>query len=114
MIRPRTILLAVGLAFVATIGFSLNAAEQGGKSAGVKTIAAADSTDATESNDTKALESNLHRLDLQFSEIALRLTELDLQKIEDMNRKVAGIYSDSEVDRFRSAVAVAKERVNAA
>jgi outer membrane murein-binding lipoprotein Lpp len=60
------------------------------------------------------LEATLRRLDVQSAELSLRLYELDLQKIDDINKQMAGLYSNAEVDRFRANVEMAKQRVKAA
>ena len=54
------------------------------------------------------------RLDVQAAELSLRLYELDLQKIDDINKQMAGLYSNAVVDRFRANVEMAKQRVKAA
>ena len=46
--------------------------------------------------------------------MSLKLYELDLQKIQDINKQMAGLYSNSVVDRFRANVEMAKQRVKAA
>ena len=66
------------------------------------------------SDSSENLEATLRRLDVQSAELSLRLYELDLQKIDDINKQMAGLYSNAEVDRFRANVEMAKQRVKAA
>jgi hypothetical protein len=63
---------------------------------------------------TDDLEETLRKLDLQSAELSLQLYELDMQKIDDMNKKMANLYSTAEVDRFRASVEMARQRVKAA
>jgi len=75
---------------------------------------AADESQTNSSDQPQDLQVMLRNLDVQSAELSLRLYELDLQKIDDMNRKMAGLYSNAEVDRFRANVEMAKQRVAAA
>ena len=74
----------------------------------------ADDSQASSSDKPEDLEAMLRRLDLQSAELSLRLYELDLQKIGDINKQMAGLYSNSVVDRFKANVEMAKQRVKAA
>jgi hypothetical protein len=96
---------------VSLIGWSLWAAEPQRTTI---TRLTADESPATTSDNPDDLEATLRRLDVQAAELSLRLYELDLQKIDDINKTMAGLYSNSVVDRFRSAVEMAKQRVAAA
>ena len=75
---------------------------------------AADVSPASTSDNPDDLEATLRRLDVQSAELSLRLYELDLQKIDDINKQMAGLYSNAVVDRFRANVEMAKQRVKAA
>ncbi len=75
---------------------------------------AADESQTISSDKPEDLEASLRRLDLQSAELSLRLYELDLQKIGDINKQMAGLYSNSVVDRFKANVEMAKQRVRAA
>jgi outer membrane murein-binding lipoprotein Lpp len=78
------------------------------------TRVAADIPPASTSDNPDELTATLRRLDVQSAELSLRLYELDLQKIDDINKQMAGLYSNAEVDRFRANVEMAKQRVKAA
>jgi hypothetical protein len=73
----------------------------------------ADGAADSSSNKPQDLEATLRQLDLQAAELSLRLYELDLQKISDINKQMAGLYSNAVVDRFRANVEMAKQRVKA-
>ncbi|HTU26753.1 MAG TPA: hypothetical protein VMF30_15200 [Pirellulales bacterium] len=74
----------------------------------------ADSATSSSGNDSNDLDATIRRLDVQGAELSLRLYELDLQKIDDINKQMAGLYSNAEVDRFRANVEMAKQRLKAA
>jgi len=70
--------------------------------------------DAAASDDEQDLLNSFRRLEVQSAEAYLKLTEIDLKKVTDMNKEVAKVYSGSVVDDFKAAVEIAKERVNVA
>ncbi|HEX4143450.1 MAG TPA: hypothetical protein VHY91_07860 [Pirellulales bacterium] len=78
------------------------------------TRVAADIPTTSTSDNADDMAATLRRLDVQSAELSLRLYELDLQKIDDINKQMAGLYSNAEVDRFRANVEMAKQRVKAA
>jgi hypothetical protein len=65
-------------------------------------------------DDEHDLNNSFMRLEVQSAEAYLKLTELDLRKVTEMNEKMANVYSGSVVDDFKAAVEIAKERVNVA
>ena len=92
-------------------GWSLWAAEP---TRATTTRLTADVSPPRASDNADDLDATLRRLDVQSAELSLRLYELDLQKIDDINKQMAGLYSKAEVDRFRANVEMAKQRVAAA
>jgi hypothetical protein len=112
MNRRNLVWLTCLISAASTIaGWSLWAAEPG-RAATTRLIA--DVSPATTSGTAEELNATLRRLDVQSAELSLRLYELDLQKIDDINKQMAGLYSNAEVDRFRANVEMAKQRVKAA
>jgi len=109
----RNLVWLIGLVSTVSLiaGWSLFAAEPQRTTI---TRVAADIPPANTSNNPDDLEATLRQLDVQAAELSLRLYELDLQKIDDINKQMAGLYSNSVVDRFRSAVEMARQRVQAA
>ncbi len=111
--RPSLWITTAWCALVPLAGLSVWAAEQQRKPE-PGPAAAADQAgpdaDLSPAELTKAFE----RLEIQSALAYVKLTELDLQKITQMNEKMSGVYSNSEVDLLRSAVEIAKERVRVA
>jgi hypothetical protein len=70
--------------------------------------------DAPAGDKTDDVDATLRQLDVQAAELSLRLYELDLQKMSDINKQMAGLYSNAVVDRFRANVEMARQRVKAA
>ena len=109
----RNVVLLAGLTGTVSLiaGWSLWAAEPQRTTI---TSLTAETTTSSTSNSSEDLNATLRRLDVQSAELSLRLYELDLQKIDDINKQMAGLYSNAEVDRFRANVEMAKQRVKAA
>jgi hypothetical protein len=111
----RNVLWLIGItsAVSSIAGLSVWAAEQVRPTPARPAVVDAKPVDGA-SDDPSDLEATLRRLDVQSAELSLRLYELDLQKIDDMNQKMAGLYSNAEVDRFQASVEMARQRVKAA
>ena len=115
MIRRNVIsLTAITSVALSIAGWSLWAAEQGGATQARPAAVKADSGERASNGKPADLEETLRRLDLQTAELSLQLYELDLQKINDLNAKMPGLYSNAEGDRFRTSVEMARQRVKAA
>ncbi len=114
--RPSLWITAAWCAFVPIAGLSVWAAEQPRKPvpgpAAPGDVGPATAAEADMSPDE--LLKAFQRLEVQSAQAYVRLTELDLQKITQMNEKMSGVYSGSEVDLLKSAVEIAKERVRVA
>jgi hypothetical protein len=109
----------IGLTAITSIalsvaGWSLWAAEQAGATKARPAAVKADAGDKASGDKPADLEETLRRLDVQTAELSLQLYELDLQKIDDLNAKMPGLYSNAEGDRFRTSVEMARQRVKAA
>ncbi len=102
---------AAWCAFVPIAGLSVWAAEQPRKPAPGPAAPLEDVGDTLSEED---LLKAFRRLEVQSAQAYVKLTELDLQKIMQMNEKMSGVYSSSEVDLLKSAVEIAKERVRVA
>ncbi len=110
---------AAWCALVPLAGISVWAAEQPRKPAPTRVKAAADPADINDLGKSDAMSEDellksFRKLEVQSAIAYVKLTELDLQKINQLNEKVSGIYSNSVVDDFRSTVEIAKERVRVA
>ncbi len=112
----RNVLWLIGItsAVLSLAGLSVWAAEQVRPTPARPDAVEAQPADDIASIKQEDLDATLRRLDLQSAELSLRLYELDLQKIDDMNQKMAGLYSNAEVDRFQASVEMARQRVKAA
>jgi hypothetical protein len=106
---------AAWCAFVPIAGLSVWAAEQPRKLA---PPAAGPAAPADTASDDEMSEADLlkafRRLEVQSAQAYVKLTELDLQKITQMNEKMSGVYSTSEVDNLKLTVDIARERVRVA
>ena len=126
MKRPHTLWLAgVLCALVPVASLSVWAADQPGRPAappaGVRVGDATGPRKTTpkpdaepKAEDEQELLKSFQRLEVLSAEAYVKLTELDLQKIMQMNEKMAGVYSNAEVDNLKGAVEIAKERVRVA
>jgi hypothetical protein len=109
----RNVLWLTALVF-SLAGWSLWAAEEIRPTRIQQAGLEAKTTDAPATGSQEEMQETLRKLDVQAAELSLQLYELDLQKIDDLNNKMPGLYSKAETDRFRTSVAMAKERVKAA
>ncbi len=115
MKHPKSLwITAAWCASVPIAGLSVWAAEQPRKPGLPTTAPGASSKDDSAAGDEKDLLKSFLRLEVLSAEAYVKLTELDLQKINQMNEKMSGVYSNSEVEILKSAVEIAKERVRVA
>ncbi|MBI2826235.1 MAG: hypothetical protein HYX69_16260 [Planctomycetia bacterium] len=55
--------------------------------------------------------SNLHDLELRYATVYLKLAELDLQKLLNLQKRVSGAISSSQIDRVDGLVRVAQDNL---
>ncbi len=100
------LLLAVSL----LVGPALLLADDAATNAVAKADAGSNVAEA-KAKQMEELDREREEINVKYAETFLRLSEVQLQKILDFNRRVPGGFSEAEVERLRRMVEVAKERL---